>query len=199
MLRDKSLIPLSRQHQHALALCVRIERASPIVDADLGAWRAEIAVLFEQEIRIHFAAEELVVFPAARGFAELVSLVEELIAEHVRLREWFVRVEGLSSADLLLFVRGLSKHIRKEERQLFEGLQRLMSGEELAVLGTRLEDALRDATQACALRARCKREQVPLRLAPVRNDKRSGSGSIWNFFASFAVGVCWFPPKNNNL
>jgi hypothetical protein len=29
MLRDKGLIPLSRQHQHALALCVRIERASP--------------------------------------------------------------------------------------------------------------------------------------------------------------------------
>jgi hemerythrin-like domain-containing protein len=159
MLRDKSLIPLSRQHQHALALCVRIERASPIVDADLGAWRAEIAVLFEQEIRIHFAAEELVVFPAARGFAELVSLVEELIAEHVRLREWFVRVEGLSSADLLLFVRGLSKHIRKEERQLFEGLQRLMSGEELAVLGTRLKDALRDATQACALPAAGKMQE----------------------------------------
>jgi hemerythrin-like domain-containing protein len=34
MLRDKSLIPLSRQHQHALALCVRIERASPIPETD---------------------------------------------------------------------------------------------------------------------------------------------------------------------
>ena len=30
MLRDKNLIPLSRQHQHALALCVRIDRASPV-------------------------------------------------------------------------------------------------------------------------------------------------------------------------
>ena len=27
MLRDKNLVPLSRQHQHALALCVRINRA----------------------------------------------------------------------------------------------------------------------------------------------------------------------------
>jgi Hemerythrin HHE cation binding domain len=151
MLRDKSLIPLSRQHQHALALCVRIGRASLIVPGDLPAWRSEIAVLFEQEIRIHFAAEELVVFPAARGFAELVPLVEELIAEHIRLWEWFSRAESLSSADLVSFVRGLSEHIRKEERQLFERMQGLMSGEALAVLGARLDDALKDAAQACAL------------------------------------------------
>ena len=151
MLRDKSLIPLSRQHQHALALCVRIERASPIPETDLPAWRAEIALQFEQEIRIHFAAEEEVVFPAAREFAELVPLVEELIAEHVRLRERFSRAENLSGADLSLFVRGLSEHIRKEERQLFESMQGVMSGEELAVLGARLEAALKDAAQACAL------------------------------------------------
>ncbi|MGB6477447.1 MAG: hemerythrin domain-containing protein [Candidatus Sulfotelmatobacter sp.] len=151
MLRDKSLIPLSWQHQHALALCVRIERASPIGEGDLPVWRAEIALLFEQEIRIHFAAEELLVFPAARGFAELLPMVEELIAEHARLREWFSRAESLSSADMVLFVRGLSGHIRKEERQLFERMQELMSGEELAVLGARLELALRDAVQACVL------------------------------------------------
>jgi hypothetical protein len=42
MLRDKSLIPLSHQHQRALALCVRIDRAQPIPDADLEAWQAEI-------------------------------------------------------------------------------------------------------------------------------------------------------------
>jgi len=151
MLRAKSLIPLSRQHQHALALCVRVERASPIVELDLPTWRSEIALLFEQEIRIHFAAEELVVFPAARGFAELVPLVEELIAEHARLKEWFARAESLSSADMVLFVRGLSEHIRKEERQLFERMQGLMGAEALAGLGTRLEDALRDVTQACAV------------------------------------------------
>jgi hemerythrin-like domain-containing protein len=151
MLRDKSLIPLSRQHQHALALCVRTERASPIAEADLPAWRAEIALLFEHEIRIHFAAEEEVVFPAAREFAELVPLVEELIAEHERLREWFSRAENLLSTDMILFVRGFSEHIRREERQLFEGMQGVMSGEELAVLGVRVEDALKDEVQACAL------------------------------------------------
>ncbi len=153
MLRDKSLIPRSRQHQHALALCVRIERASPIADADLPTWRAEIAQHFEQEIRIHFAAEEQVLFPAAREFPELTSLVEELLADHARLRECFARAHGMSGEDLSAFAWGLSCHIRKEERQLFERMQELMSAETLAGLGARLEDALKDAPQACALPA----------------------------------------------
>ena len=76
MLRDKSLIPLSHQHQHALALCVRMDRARPIAEKDLPAWLAEIRQAFEAEIKIHFAAEEAVVFPEARRVG-LGSLVEE--------------------------------------------------------------------------------------------------------------------------
>ena len=42
MLRDKNLIPLSRQHQHALALCVRIERAIQAGEIDTQAFQSEI-------------------------------------------------------------------------------------------------------------------------------------------------------------
>src|SRR5271170_1256927 len=77
MLRDKSLIPLSHQHQRALALCVRIDRAQPISATDMETWQSEIEQSFEQEIRIHFSAEEQVVFPAAREFAELIPLLED--------------------------------------------------------------------------------------------------------------------------
>ena len=42
----------------------------------------------------------------------------------------------------------MSAHIRKEERQLFERLQELMTQEELAVLGQDLEQALKDAEQS---------------------------------------------------
>ena len=153
MLRDKSLIPLSRQHQQALALCVRIDRAQPIPDADLHAWQAEIEQHFEQEIRIHFSAEEQVLFPAARRYPELVSLVEELTADHASLRESFSRAKAqrMSKEDLPVFAQRLSAHIRKEERQLFEHLQQLMTPKELADLGVQLEVALREATNACIL------------------------------------------------
>ena len=71
MLRDPNLIPLSRQHQHALALCVRIDRASPVGDSDMAAWQSEIAQIFQSEIRVHFGAEENVLFPSVRRFPAL--------------------------------------------------------------------------------------------------------------------------------
>ena len=153
MLRDKSLIPLSHQHQHALALCVRIDRAQPIPVKDLDSWQAEIEQHFEQEIRVHFAAEEQVLFPAARRFRELVALVEELIAEHGSLRESFSQAKQrtLSAESLPAFAQELSNHIRKEERQLFETLQQLMNEKDLAAVGVRVEEALKDAAQACIL------------------------------------------------
>lgn len=156
MLRDKNLVPLSRQHQHALALCVRIDRASPVRGADLGAWQAEIVQQFQAEIRIHFAAEEKLVFPAARAFPELVPLIEELVADHVVLRQHFAAAEKgmMQPSDLSAFAQRLSAHIRKEERRLFERMQELLKEEDLAVLGTRLDDALKDAAQACILPTR---------------------------------------------
>jgi len=153
MLRDKNLVPLSRQHQHALALCVRIERASPIPESDLAAWQAEIHQLVRSEIAIHFAAEEQALFPAAKRFPELIPLVEELIEDHASLRLSFAGVgeQNLSAEQLSTFAKRLSTHIRKEERQLFERLQQWMGSEELAALGKKLEEALQDATQACSV------------------------------------------------
>jgi iron-sulfur cluster repair protein YtfE (RIC family) len=153
MLRDKSLIPLSRQHQHALALCVRIDRASPIGEADLGAWQAEIKQRFQSEISIHFLAEESVLFPAGKKFDELTPLIEELLRDHAVLRELFAKAEAsnMTSADLSGFGLRMSAHIRKEERQLFERLQELMNQDELALLGRNLEEALKDAAEACLL------------------------------------------------
>ena len=153
MLRDKALVPLSRQHQHALALCVRIDRAK--AEADLEFWQAEITAHFQQEISVHFAAEEQVLFPAARKFSELAALVEELFSEHMMLREDFGQAEAgrLSAEALLAFAQRISSHIRKEERQLFERMQALMTSEEMAALGTLLEDKLKGAAQACAIPA----------------------------------------------
>src|SRR5579863_1118586 len=153
MLRDKNLIPLSQQHQRALALCVRIDRAQPIPEADLDSWQAEINQLYDQEIEIHFSAEERVLFPAARKFPELGPLVEGLVADHGAMRELFSQAQArcLSSEGLNAFAQQLSAHIRKEERQFFQRMQDLMSAEELATLGAQLEVALKDATQSCIL------------------------------------------------
>ncbi|MGA7382912.1 MAG: hemerythrin domain-containing protein [Terriglobales bacterium] len=153
MLRDKNLVPLSRQHQHALALCVRLDRAVQAGEIDLEAWQAEVAEIFRQEIAIHFAAEEKELFPAAERFPELRPLVHELLEEHVVLRDLFnrARLRTLGKDELSSFASTLAQHIRKEERQLFEGMQKLMNAGELVALGAPLETALQDAVQICTL------------------------------------------------
>jgi len=145
MLRDRNLIPLSHQHQHALALCVQIERALQAGTADLEALQAQIRTMFNLEIRWHFAAEEEALFPEAAAFAELKALVEQLLAEHARLRDDFDRAERrqLDAAALRDFGQLLSAHIRKEERELFEVCQRLFPPEKLAQVGATLDAALR--------------------------------------------------------
>jgi hemerythrin-like domain-containing protein len=153
MLRDPSLIPLSRQHQHALALCVRLERALQAGAVDLGVCQLEIHQHYANEVRFHFAAEEKVLFPAALRFPELAALVEELSGEHGQLRDLFVHAQQstMIPGELETFVKLLSGHIRKEERQLFEAMQKRMRPEELKSLGDELARALEDAVQVCRL------------------------------------------------
>src|SRR6184192_148888 len=153
MLRDKNLIPLSHQHQHALALCVRLDRAIQSGDVDLEAWQEEIQQIFEQEITFHFAAEEKELFPAASRFPQLQPLVQELLTGHALLRNLFSRARArtLHIAGLQTMVEKLASHIRKEERELFEEMQKLMKPEELSTVGEALQQALADASKACVV------------------------------------------------
>ena len=153
MQRDKNLIPLSHQHQHALALCVRLDRAAQAGDLDLDAWQSEISQIFEQEISLHFRAEEKVLFPPAAKFPELTSLVEDLLREHGALREMFelAKRRKLDSAALGEFGMALALHIRKEERQLFEAMQTRMDPDQLARIGAKLQRELDQASSACIL------------------------------------------------
>jgi hemerythrin-like domain-containing protein len=138
MLRDPRLIPLSHDHQHALALCVLVERAlaggeSPVV-ADAQARR--IVEAFDLEIRDHFDFEERVLFPALAAVPQVRGLVAELKTEHQALA---AMVEELCSASgrpvIRKFCPMLREHVRKEEQLLFEEAQRALSREELDRIG----------------------------------------------------------------
>jgi hemerythrin-like domain-containing protein len=154
MLRDRNLVPLSHQHQRALALCVRLDRAIQAGSVDLESWQQEIHDTFQHEICVHFEAEEKVIFPTAARIDNLQVIVAELRAEHEELRGLFARAgeRGLEIDHLQQFVEKLARHIRKEERELFEGMQREMELEQLAEIGAALIEALRAATHVCGMR-----------------------------------------------
>ncbi|HVP43535.1 MAG TPA: hemerythrin domain-containing protein [Terriglobales bacterium] len=140
MLRDKNLIPLSHQHQHALALCVRIDRSLQ-AGGKAEDWNDEIARAFDTEIQYHFAAEEQILFPACEKYEPLKLLIKQLLAEHVTLRGFFAMAAAktMDVRQLATFHQSLSQHIRTEERELFEQSQRLMPQPEMDALGAAMQ------------------------------------------------------------
>lgn len=136
MLRDKNLIPLSHQHQHALALCVRIERSLK-AGGQAAEWLDEVARAFDTEIRYHFAAEEKVLFPACEKYESLKAIVKHLLSEHGTLRGFFAMAgnKTMDTRQLTNFHQTLSQHVHTEERQLFEQVQAVMSENEMNALG----------------------------------------------------------------
>ena len=159
VLRDRNLVPLSHQHQHALALCVRIERGLGSEKPEPQHWQQEIAQLFESEIRYHFEAEEKVLFPFAECAPHLRNLVDELRVEHGSLRHYAAGAAagGLSVPEIQLIAASLAAHVRKEERQLFEGMQEFFPAEELTRVGVELDSYFLHSGMpgaSCALRPR---------------------------------------------
>lgn len=148
MKRHPALVPLSRQHHDGLALGVFIERELRDDPDGSAARRLRQQALdaFDLELRGHFAVEEEILFPAVRAVLPEPAVVDELLADHVRLRKDFAALEGLDGeqlAEALLGLRErLTRHIRTEERVLFEAIQACLPAEELAALGQRIEERL---------------------------------------------------------
>ena len=124
--RHDSLIPLSREHQYGLMLCLRIHRGLIEHDADKD-WlqmKAGVAVrFFEGELLTHFQAEEEFLFPAMRDLLDAMPIIGELLAEHEKMRRLIDQLRqseaGSLASTLKEFADTLEAHIRKEERELF--------------------------------------------------------------------------------
>ncbi len=146
MLRDRSLIPLSHQHHNGLALCVLIGRALGGDDsAEAVAKLARRAVeRYDIELVNHFELEEQLLFPAIiehLGSDTAVStLIAALIDEHRQLERIVETLRTAPSAEALIRLSGLlSAHIRREESELFEDVQRRLPRETLDLLGAQFE------------------------------------------------------------
>lgn len=141
--RDPALVPLSREHHGVLVRAFDLKQAAGRDDlAQQAAARAFLEV-FEAEMRGHFADEEGLLLPAARGFDP--QGVARIASEH---REMEALAESLRSglgqgvplaATCAELGQLLDDHVRYEERAFFETLQRHLSAAELAELGQKLD------------------------------------------------------------
>ena len=153
MQRHPGLVPLSREHHHGLVMAERLvlgRSTNPRADwpADRTAQARRLLDFFETDLRPHFEAEEAHVFPvAAREVAAGERLVQRLVDDHEAMRA-MVRAlaaggpgpASLPDLDdrLRTFGERLRRHIRVEERELFERMQADCAPETLREVETRL-------------------------------------------------------------
>jgi iron-sulfur cluster repair protein YtfE (RIC family) len=151
-MRHSSLIPLSHDHHHGLALALRCRKQAlgqlkPMGAAGLRERTAEVLDFYYRNLVAHFRAEEEVLFPLLRSSApQSAAIIDELTRQHEEIRRAIPRLEGGTGLAKLIFDLGdlLDRHIRKEERELFplfekhvaENLAKTAAGELKAILGT---------------------------------------------------------------
>ena len=108
-----------------------------------------MVAFFAQTLRSHFEVEEAHLFPAVvASLPGETTLVAQLLDEHDAMRTQIRDLEQdpTTALDVRLPSLGrlLKAHVRREERVLFETMQREMAPADLETLGARLRGHARD-------------------------------------------------------
>lgn len=124
MKRHAKLQDLSREHYAALKLALHAKRAALSDDpgqVELAA--AACCSAFIDELEPHFCVEERDLLPLLLA-GGLVGLVRRTEQEHALLRRLAGQLQQPAAALLLEFSESLTAHVRFEEREMFEVLER---------------------------------------------------------------------------
>lgn len=126
-MRHPSLIPLSHDHHHGLALALRCRKQAlgqlkPMGQRGLQIRAKEVDDFFFGNLVAHFRAEETVLFPVVEKLVpESRPIVKRLLEEHEKIRSAIPLLKESRGLAKVLFDLGdlLERHIRAEERELF--------------------------------------------------------------------------------
>ncbi|OSZ78016.1 hypothetical protein CAP35_07025 [Chitinophagaceae bacterium IBVUCB1] len=140
--RSAELVPLSRDHHNGLLLCWKIRQGiNKGIDTDrIAAYTSHV---FDTELAPHFELEEQVLFsliPEDEKFKRAAN-------EHFQLKEIVLtlRHHKATTDTLLSFANLLESHIRYEERDLFNYIERHIQTVQLRIAGEMIEHAYKNA------------------------------------------------------
>ena len=134
--RHKSLRPLSREHHDGLLLCWKIRRGIQ-KQVDPGRIGRYVQYYLKTHLEPHFRIEEQAVFPV---LGQENEMVRQALDDHNRLRS-LRELDHPNYTALELIQQQLEKHIRFEERVLFQELQKVATPHELQEIETNHETA----------------------------------------------------------
>lgn len=140
MKRHKSLILISHDHYHGLQLAQLIRKGAPKfknLPNDVEGKKNYVIDFYENELLHHFYLEENIIIPIVKGKDKKIDkLFKEIIAEHEEIERDVESLKENINIEEKLDKLGylLEDHIRKEERILFEKIQKTLSQEEMQKL-----------------------------------------------------------------
>lgn len=155
MKRHKALILLSHDHHKGLLLAQLLKKTAPaykdLPDDPVGKMNYAIEA-YKSDLSIHFKDEEEILFPLlSNKSAEIDDLINELLDEHKIIEDGISSLKA--SDDLVNHLDAigniLEKHIRKEERILFQKAQSILSDNELGVIENGIEKSRENFQRAC--------------------------------------------------
>lgn len=141
MKRHPALVPLSREHHRELSSARGLRRAATAAaDERATAARAYVDQFFGATVD-HFRVEEELLFPLYVRYAGTTEALRRILREHMELHGLVralraeVAAGQVEAATLEAIGSLLEEHVRLEERELFEEIQRVVPAAELERLG----------------------------------------------------------------
>jgi iron-sulfur cluster repair protein YtfE (RIC family) len=149
-MRHPSLLPLSHDHHHGLALALRCRKQAlgqlkPMGAVGLRERAAEVLAFNDSNLIAHFRAEEEVLFPVLRSAVPQSALmIEQLVRDHEQIRQAMAQLKSGAGLAKLIFDLGdlLERHIRKEERELFPLFEQQVNARQAELIGEDLKKSL---------------------------------------------------------
>jgi hemerythrin-like domain-containing protein len=147
MKRHPSLYTLSHDHHQGLILAQQLKKGAPQykgMPSTLEDKKDYTISFYNTELVKHFQDEEVILFPAVRNKNdELDKKIAEIISEHRKMELLVKDLEKTLQLENVLDEFGwlLEKHIRKEERELFMEIEKVLSEEELQVISEEISNS----------------------------------------------------------
>lgn len=137
--RIEQLKALSREHHHGLLLCWKIREG---IKRNIETERIKKYVdwFWDNHLQQHFKTEENLLFPILGSQNELI---QQALTEHRRLKRLFENKKDIHKS-ISLIEEELEKHIRFEERVLFNEIQKVATPQELDKLYTKHNSDFQD-------------------------------------------------------
>ena len=136
MKRSHALVKFSKDHHFALLLIWKIRQGLRF-NVEIDRITKYLIFFFENYLKEHFTEEEELLFVHLNADSMSRKVVEQ---DHQALKEMAEQIKSHPDTTVITeFVNTLEKHIRFEERELFNELQTLLNEAELNVIDEKMK------------------------------------------------------------